>query len=47
MITALDTEFTVTDPPELIAALHTVSERCRAAIVNASDATLHPMPPMP
>ncbi|MFI6223905.1 hypothetical protein ACIBEH_25365 [Nocardia salmonicida] len=47
MITALDTEFTVTEPPELITALRTVSERCRDAITNTPDATLHPMPPKP
>ncbi|MGY0499026.1 helix-turn-helix transcriptional regulator [Nocardia sp. FBN12] len=33
MITALDIGFTVTDPPELIDALRTVSERCHDAIV--------------
>lgn len=47
MITALDIEFTVTDPPELITALRTVSERCRDAIVNAPGATVHQVPPMP
>ncbi|MFC6010289.1 helix-turn-helix transcriptional regulator [Nocardia lasii] len=29
MITALDADFTATDPPELLAALRTVGERCR------------------
>ncbi|MEU4707582.1 hypothetical protein AB0G00_14230 [Nocardia salmonicida] len=47
MITALDTEFTVTEPPERITALRTVSERCRDPIANAPDATLHPMSPTP
>ncbi|MEU4418074.1 hypothetical protein [Nocardia salmonicida] len=47
MITALDTEFTVTEPPERITALRTVSERCRDAIASAPDAMLHPMPPKP
>ncbi|MGW6422193.1 helix-turn-helix transcriptional regulator [Nocardia sp. NPDC055053] len=37
MITALDTDFTVTGPPELVTALRGLSDRCRAA-VDAPDA---------
>lgn len=37
MITALDTDFTVTGPPELVTALRRLSDRCRAA-VDAPDA---------
>ncbi|MFD6390079.1 helix-turn-helix transcriptional regulator [Nocardia sp. NPDC060259] len=37
MITALDTDFTVTGPPELVTALRSLSDRCRAAI-DAPDA---------
>ncbi|MFE5477465.1 helix-turn-helix transcriptional regulator [Nocardia sp. NPDC056541] len=44
MITALDIGFTVTDPPELVAALRTVSERCRDAIVDAPGADLQRVP---
>lgn len=32
MITALDTDFTVTGPPELVTALRRLSDRCRAAV---------------
>ncbi|WP_410873258.1 helix-turn-helix transcriptional regulator [Nocardia sp. A7] len=45
MITALDTDFTVTGPPELIGALRTVGERCRVATIDAPEANLHPVPP--
>ncbi|MFE6922402.1 helix-turn-helix transcriptional regulator [Nocardia sp. NPDC057663] len=37
MITALDTDFTVTGPPELVTALRRLSDRCRNA-VDAPDA---------
>ncbi|MBW0273881.1 DNA-binding transcriptional regulator [Nocardia sp. MH4] len=38
MITGLDTDFTVTGPPELLAALERVSARCRDALPAAPDA---------
>ncbi|MFF2083367.1 helix-turn-helix transcriptional regulator [Nocardia sp. NPDC058176] len=44
MITALDTDFTVTGPPELLTALETLATRCRTAIV-AADAESHSLPP--